>query len=89
MLPVGEFVSQQRRSVNREVWKNTSITREVHRGLLDNMVIPAIVEKWPQHLNRTIRIQQDGTKAHIKDNDKWFQRSLDELRETCGVDAIV
>lgn len=35
-------------------------------------IIPAIIEKWPANLSKTIFIQQDNAKPHIKGDDPDF-----------------
>jgi hypothetical protein len=71
MWPIGHIRPAQRNSINRPrgtpVWHNKSITRKVYRKLMIDKVLPAIEQKWPNlaTFGRTIRIQQDGAKAHI------------------------
>ena len=64
-------------------WKDESMTREKYREMMLTLVIPAIRDKWPRsQWNRTdciIRIQQDGAKAHLSDDDEEFQNGLREL----------
>ena len=85
--PIGEWVPAKRSSVNREkgtlVWKNITVNREVYRDLLVEKLMPAILEKWPQadRSKRTIRIQQDGAKSHIKDGDMYFVEFLRSMKE--------
>jgi hypothetical protein len=47
--------------------------------MLEDHLIPALLLKWPRGGNRKIRIQQDGAKAHIADDDEWFAESLAEV----------
>jgi hypothetical protein len=88
--PVGSYEQAKRTSRNRErgatVWENTNMTQAVYRNLLENELIPAIMTKWPSG-SKTIRIQQDGAKAHIRDDDEWFAESLAYLEETTGITA--
>jgi hypothetical protein len=78
LWPIGEIRGAQRNSVNRPAgtpeWHNIAVTRRVYRSLLINKVLPAIQEKWPNlaTFGRTIRIQQDGAKAHISPDDPAF-----------------
>jgi hypothetical protein len=64
MWPVGALVLQQHQSVlyNRGdlVWTIKTIPCEVYHGLLENGLIPALLTKWTQYFNHTMRIQQDG-----------------------------
>ncbi|KAL7570481.1 hypothetical protein ACA910_004263 [Epithemia clementina (nom. ined.)] len=55
-----------------------SVTREVYRDLLINKLIPAIHAKWPLGSTPKIRIQQDGAKAHIEEDDPEFRQALDD-----------
>jgi hypothetical protein len=81
--PIGTVDAAKKKSVNRDkgepVWNNKSVTQEVYRNLLEDELIPALLLKWPSGFNRTIRIQQDGAKAHIPDDDEWFNASLAEV----------
>ena len=82
--PIGDWEPAQRRSKNRPkgmlVWKNKMVTKIVHRDLLINKLIPAILDKWPRRdrMSRTIYIQQDGVKNHIREDDKEFNNELTE-----------
>ncbi|KAL7568198.1 hypothetical protein ACA910_020889 [Epithemia clementina (nom. ined.)] len=82
LWPIGKFVtvvcSSRNRPAGTLVWQNTSVTREVYRDLLINKLIPAIHAKWPLGSTSKIRIQQDGAKAHIEENDSEFRQALDE-----------
>lgn len=75
--PIGHKKRAERNSVNRAagtwVWENENITQEVYRKLLIEKLLPAIQAKWPR-VNQfgRIRIQQDGAKSHIHDNDEAF-----------------
>ena len=80
--PIGDWESAQRGSKNRPkgtlVWKNKMVTKVVYRDLLINKLIPAILEKWPRsdRMSRTIYIQQDGAKNHIREDDEEFNNAL-------------
>ena len=56
------------------------VTKDVYRELLINQLILAILEKWPRRdrTSRTIYIQQDGAKTHIREDDKEFNIALME-----------
>jgi hypothetical protein len=77
--PIGSFAPAQRGSRNRPagtlVWRNQKVTRDVYRQLLTDEVLPAIAEKWPG--SARIILQQDGAKAHIKQNDQVFLDALE------------
>jgi hypothetical protein len=56
---------------NREKWtieiKPVKVTRDVMRNYLCELVIPAIQDKWPdEDEGRTIFIQQDNAKPHVR-----------------------
>ena len=56
------------------------VTKDVYRDPLINQLILAILEKWPRRdrMSRTIYIQQDGVKNHIREDDKEFNNALME-----------
>ena len=56
------------------------VTKGVYRDLLINKLIPAILDKWPRRdrMSRTIYIQQDGAKNHIREDDEEFNNALME-----------
>ena len=80
--PIGDWELAQWGSKNRPkgtlVWKNKMVTKVVYRDLLINKLIPAILEKWPRsnRMSRTIYIQQDGAKNHIREDDEEFNNAL-------------
>ena len=82
--PIGDWEPVQQGSKNRPkgmlVWKNKMVTKDVYRDLLINKPIPAILDKWPRRdrMSRTIYIQQDGAKNHIREDDKEFNNTLME-----------
>ena len=90
--PVGKWVPAQRSSVNRpkgtRVWKNQTITRKVYRDLLMEELMEAILCKWPEgdRNRRKIRLQQDGAKSHIEENDPHFVEFLKAMKEK-GINA--
>ncbi len=78
------FVYQEpakRKSKNRvagtiETKAIVSVTKEVVKACLIEKVLPAIKEKWPHTSpGRTIYIQQDNAKPHIKADDFDFQEA--------------
>ena len=56
------------------------VTKEVYRELLISKLIPAILENWPRRdrMSRTIYIQQDSAKNHIREDDEEFNNALME-----------
>jgi hypothetical protein len=72
--PVGYWSLAKRDSVNRKKgtpeWQDLSINAEVYQDLLLEKIVPAVIEKWPRdewnndHI--TIKLQQDGAKAHTE-----------------------
>ena len=60
------------------VWKNQCITRDVYREILIQKFLPALKEKWPT-CNGRIRLQQDGAKSHILEEDMEFKEAVDEI----------
>ena len=57
-----------------------TVTKDVYRDLLISKLIPAILEKWPRRdkMSRTIYIQQDGAKNHVREDDEEFNNALME-----------
>ena len=60
------------------MWKNQCITRDVYREYLIQKFLPAVKEKWPMR-NGRIRLQQDGAKSHILEDDVEFKEVVDEI----------
>ena len=60
------------------VWKNQSITQDVYQEYLIQKLLPAIKKKWPMN-NGRIRLQQDGAKSHILDDDEEFKEAADDI----------
>ena len=82
--PIGDWEPAKWKSKNRPkgtlVWKNKMVTKEVYRELLISKLILAILENWPRRdrMSRTIFIQQDGVKNHIREDDEEFNNALME-----------
>ena len=82
--PTGDWDPGQCKSKNRPkgtlVWKNKMVTKEVYRELLISKLILANLENWPRRdrMSRTIFIQQDGAKTHIREDDEEFNNALME-----------
>ena len=81
---IGDWEPGKQKSKNRPkgtlVWKNKTVTKEVYRELLISKLIPVILENWPRRdrMSRTIFIQQDGAKNHIREDDEEFNNALME-----------
>ena len=81
---IGDWEPAKQKSKNRPkgtlVWKNKTVAKEVYRELLISKLIPAILENWPgrDRMSRTIYIQQDGAKYHIREDDEEFNNALME-----------
>ena len=60
------------------VWKNQCITRDVYHEYLIQKFLPAMKERWPMS-NGRIRLQQDGAKSHILEDDVEFKEVVDEI----------
>jgi hypothetical protein len=78
--PIGEIVPAKRRSANREkgapTWENHSVDRDKYRQMMIDLVLPAVLEKFPTaYLDRKgVKIQQDGAKSHIlPDDPEWIE----------------
>ncbi|XP_057811300.1 uncharacterized protein LOC131025524 [Salvia miltiorrhiza] len=74
IFPFTEMVPAKRTSKNRlagtmEEKQIQSITKEVMKACYISKLIHAIWDKWPQFASKTIYIQQDNARPHIKDND--------------------
>ena len=78
--PIGDWEPAKLKSKNRPkgtlVLKNKMVTKEVYRELL----ISKLMEKWLRRdrMSRTIYIQQDGAKNHIREDDEEFNNALME-----------
>ena len=75
LWPIAEEAVAQRTSRNRpkgtKFLKPVTMDRDRYRKLLIKEVLPAIRRKFPRE-DRNVIIQQDGAKAHIRENDKKF-----------------
>ena len=80
--PIGKWEPAKRSSKKRAkgtpVWKNQCITRDVYCEYLIKKFLPAVKEKWPRR-NARIRLQQDGAKSHILEDDVEFKEAVDEI----------
>ena len=70
--------SLKKRAKGMPLWKNQCITQDVYQEYLIQKVLPAIKERWPMN-NGRIRLQQDGAKSHILDDDEEFKEAVDEI----------
>ena len=80
--PIGKWEPAKRKSKNRAkgtpVWKNQLINRDVYREYLIQKLLPAVKEKWPRN-NARIRLQQDGAKSHILEDDVEFKEAVQQI----------
>ena len=70
--------SSKKCSKGTPVWKNQCITQDVYHEYLIQKFLPAVKEKWPMH-NGRIRLQKDGTKSHILEDDVEFKEAVDKI----------
>ena len=77
--PIGKWEPAKRKSKKRAkgtlVWKNQLINQDVYREYLIQKLLPAVKEKWPRN-NAKIRLQQDGAKSHILEDDAEFKAAV-------------
>ena len=80
--PIGKWEPAKRSSKKRTkgmpVWKNECITQDVYREYLIQKFLLAVKERWPMH-NGRIRLQQDGAKSHILEDNVEFKEAVDEI----------
>ena len=80
--PIGKWEPAKRKSKKRAkgtpVWKNQLIDRDVYREYLIQKLLPAVKEKWPRN-NAKIRLQQDGAKSHILEDDAEFKAAVQQI----------
>ena len=84
--PIGDWEPAKKSSKNRPAgtleWKNHSVDGDKYFELMTELVVPAIVEKWPQSwTGEKIKIQHDGARAHFKhDHKPWldYLKDMDE-----------
>jgi hypothetical protein len=78
--PIGHWDVARRTSVNQRagtpVWKNDTMDKVRYQEMMMDLVIPAILEKWPAgemaDPNFNIRIQQDNAPAHRTPEDPFI-----------------
>ena len=62
--------------------KENSVDGDKYFELMTELVVPAIVEKWPQSwTGEKIKIQHDGARAHFKHDHKPWLDYLKEMEE--------
>ena len=80
--PIGKWEPAKRSSKKRAkgtpVWKNQLINRYVYREYLIQKFLLAVKEKWPRN-NARIRLQQDGAKSHILEDDVEFKEAVQQI----------
>ncbi|XP_074293752.1 uncharacterized protein LOC141620902 [Silene latifolia] len=52
-----------------------SITKQVVKDMLIGKVLPELKRKWPANASKTIYIQQDNARPHIKNSDADFREA--------------
>ena len=70
--------SSKKHAKGTPVWKNQCITRDVYCEYLIEKFLPVVKEKWPTR-NARIRLQQDGAKSHILEDDVEFREVVEEI----------
>ena len=70
--------SSKKHAKGTPVWKNQCITRDVYREYLIEKFLPVVKGKWPMR-NARIRLQQDGAKSHILEDDMEFKEAVEEI----------
>ena len=80
--PIGKWElakwSSKKCAKGTPVWKNQCITKDVYCEYLIQKFLPAVKEKWPTH-NARVRLQQDGAKSHILEDDVEFKEVVEEI----------
>ena len=76
-MGAGKEVIKEARKGNACV-EEPMTTRDVYREYLIQKFLPAVKEKWPMR-NGRIRLQQDGAKSHILEDDMEFKEAVDEI----------
>ena len=80
--PIGKWEPAKRNSKKRAkgtpVWKNQLINWDVYHEYLIQKLLPAVKEKWPRN-NARIRLQQDGAKSHILEDDAEFKEAVQQI----------
>ena len=80
--PIGKWEPAKRKSKKQAkgtpVWKNQLINRDVYHEYLIQKLLPAVKEKWPRN-NTRIRLQQDGAKSHILEDDVEFKEAVQQI----------
>ncbi|KAL6558611.1 hypothetical protein OROMI_018961 [Orobanche minor] len=64
--------STRRPAGTKETKLIDSITKQVIKDCLIKQILPAIKEKWPSCLSKTIHIQQDNVRPHLSNKDAEF-----------------
>ncbi|XP_048494519.1 uncharacterized protein LOC125494769 [Beta vulgaris subsp. vulgaris] len=77
IFPFVEDYITQRNSVNRdrgpwELRAKQSITKDVIRDMIIEVLLPAIKSNWPEFGCKQIWVQQDNARPHIKPDDEAF-----------------
>ena len=78
--PAGHHEPAKRNSKNRLAgtpeWKNDNINRDKCSELMSDLIMPATMAKFPtaclDRRGKGMRIQQDGARSHILEDDEEF-----------------
>ena len=80
--PIRKWQLAKRSSKNRAkgppVRKNQCITWDVYCEYLIQKFLPVVKEKWPMR-NGKIRLQQDGAKSHVLEDDVEHKKAVDKI----------
>ena len=80
--PIGKWEpakwSLMKHAIGTPVWKNQCITWDVYCEYLIQKFLLAVKERWPA-CNGRIRLQQDGAKSHILEDNVEFKEAVDEI----------
>ena len=80
--PIGKWEpakwSSKKRAKGLPIWKNQCITRDVYCEYLIQKFLPVVKKRWPRN-NRRIRLQQDGAKSHILEDDVEFKEAVQQI----------
>ena len=80
--PIGKWEpamqSSKKCAKGMPVWKNQCITRDVYCEYLIQKFLPVVKERWPMR-NERIKLQQDGAKSHILEDNMEFKEVVDEI----------
>ena len=70
--------SSKKHAKGAPVWKNQCTTWNVYHEYLVQKFLTVVKERWPTS-NRRIRLQRDGAKSHILEDDVEFKEVVDKI----------